>query len=1476
MRKTITFLKRSVGSISYLHTFNSKRGLYAFRLFAFIVAFLGFSANSAWGQTTYTFSGGPTGTSTALYTVANWSPSPTWGASTIAEFPANLAANLGGTNATAATLGVNFNSSNFNGNWSIGAINFLSTNKNITIGSSSTGGTLTLNGVTVNSVANTVIRHNGTSSLTLNAGSSGTMTIALANNTNNIIEIDNTGGITIATVISGTSKNLTKAGSGTGVLTLSGANTYSGTTTIAAGTLVLGVANAIPVAATGGGVILSGGNLFTGASSSATTAYSEGTISTNMGTLTLTNNSGITLANAIHSLYFANSSSVTWTSGKTLTITGWSGTAGATGTKGKIFIGNSASLTATQLSAISFNGYTNGTIQLSTGEIVPAGSPSIATPSPTSLSGFLTTSGTASSSQTFTVGGSNLTADLVVTAPTDYEVRENSIGSFGSSVSFTPSSGTVATKTIEVRIAAAASAGTPLGNIACTSTNATTKNVAVSGTVNAASSPVITASGTINAFANTAINATSADQSYTVEGSNLAGDIVITPPAGFQISTTSGLSFSPTNPITLAKDVSGNVSQTTIYVRFAPTAVQAYSGNITHASTDATTVNKALSGTGVYAEPTNQPVGLTAIANSSSQITVTWTDANGAQAPSAYIVKAAVNPSTPTAPVDGTAETAGTLVKIVTQGTQQAVFTGLSTSTTYNFSIWPYTNSGTAINYKTDGTVATASATTETPLGVPVATSATDVTTASFNANWNTAASATGYDVNVYTKSIDVAQNATSILTNPGTNNVNGTATQTGADGWTYTNISSSTSYIKMVKNGTGAAPSIISPTMNLTNYATLTYDMTGGTFGTVTGGLAALNLYVSTDNGNNWSSAIAITVSGSSESGAVTDVDLSAYVGNSQVIVKLEAPNATTGAGVRAKNITLTGKQNIITSTPITDSPFTVTATSKAVSGLNPATTYYYTVVAKKANETSSASNEISVTTDNHLSVSGDVNASTLPVCPTCDIEITNGNTLNINESKQFNSVTVAPGAKLTLENGFTLTAPITLQSNATGTATLLDSYATPTVTATVQQYVTAGRNWYVATPIQSSNVTEFGLGDSVVHFNETLKKWEKVTGALTAGRGYIQTAVNGHGSTGVVDFTGTTNSGDVTVSLTRSGTTQAGFNLVGNPYPSYLDWEAVAAANTDVLPTAWFRTKKADNSYVFATVNVADVTPVIVNNGANTTVTSYIPPMQAYWVRVDAGKASTNYTVSNSMRHHADDNGNKLKAPKSNSQQLLRLNVTGAGGSDEAVVYFSPKATNSLDRYDSPKMSNNNVAIPEIYTLAGAEKLVINGMGELNPSVELPLGFTTGQTNNFSISALELKNFASDIQVILKDKLQNTEFDLTSGQAYGFNSGVVNDASRFSIIFKTAGSVTGLDNKKLDTNTSVFVNANGELVVKTSALLGANARVDVFNAIGQHVGSKTMTSDMTISNVARTAGVYWVKLTNDGESITRKVVVK
>jgi CSLREA domain-containing protein len=188
-----------------------------------------FAASILWSSTS----------GSAWLTGGNWTGGAVPGALDVAQFGANPTGSSG--------VGINMNGSTNNGanNQVVGAIELTSARvANHLIGNSSltTGGTLTLNGAAVNAIPFVIIRNGSGNLLTIqNTQSTGnqTMGVALGGASDNIINIDSTGGVTISSIISGASKKLTLSGTGTGTLTLGGVNTYSGDTTISTGTLAI-------------------------------------------------------------------------------------------------------------------------------------------------------------------------------------------------------------------------------------------------------------------------------------------------------------------------------------------------------------------------------------------------------------------------------------------------------------------------------------------------------------------------------------------------------------------------------------------------------------------------------------------------------------------------------------------------------------------------------------------------------------------------------------------------------------------------------------------------------------------------------------------------------------------------------------------------------------------------------------------------------------------------------------------------------------------------------------------------------------------------------------------------------------------------------------------------------------------------------------------------------------------------------------
>ena len=172
-----------------------------------------------------------------------------------------------------------------------------------------------------------------------------------------------------------------------------------------------------------------------------------------------------------------------------------------------------------------------------------------------------------SAEQSFQVAGANLGSNnITVTPGANIELSTASGSGFASSaITLTPAGGTVATTTLYARLIAGQSLGsvganaTRQVNVAATGT--TTKTIQFTGTVNGVviSNPVSTAIGYMVG------NGPSAEQTFNVSGSGLTTDLVVTPGANIEISTTTGSGFAST-PITLTQ-IGGAVAATPIYAR---------------------------------------------------------------------------------------------------------------------------------------------------------------------------------------------------------------------------------------------------------------------------------------------------------------------------------------------------------------------------------------------------------------------------------------------------------------------------------------------------------------------------------------------------------------------------------------------------------------------------------------------------------------------------------------------------------------------------------------------------------------------------------------------------------------------------------------------------------------------------------------------------------------------------------------------
>jgi hypothetical protein len=144
-------------------------------------------------------------------------------------------------------------------------------------------------------------------------------------------------------------------------------------------------------------------------------------------------------------------------------------------------------------------------------------------------------------------------------------------------------------------------------------------------------------------------------------------------------------------------------------------------------------------------------------------------------------------------------------------------------------------------------------------------------------------------------------------------------------------------------------------------------------------------------------------------------------------------------------------------------------------------------------------------------------------------------------------------------------------------------------------------------------------------------------------------------------------------------------------------------------------------------------------------------------------------------------------------------------------------------------------------------------------------------GSGTSFSIKSNEISNLPADVKVILKDNVTLAETDLTDGvSTYSF-SPEITSADRFSVIFRTSGATTGLNNYT-DNSILTYYNNNHGLTIKTNNDKLIGSMVSVYNALGQQLISTKLSGVTMNIDFPYAPNVYFVRVDN----VLKKVTIK
>jgi len=448
--------------------------------------------------------------------------------------------------------------------------------------------------------------------------------------------------------------------------------------------------------------------------------------------------------------------------------------------------------------------------------------------------------------------------------------------------------------------------------------------------------------------------------------------------------------------------------------------------------------------------------------------------------------------------------------------------------------------------------------------------------------------------------------------------------------------------------------------------------------------------------------------------------------------------------------------------------------------------------------------------------------------------------------------SITIASGATLDISNG-----DLVLLSDASGDASLID-FGTITYSgggeARVERYLTDNHWHFISSPVSNAIAGMF-LGDYIQNHSESDNGWTDVaseTYNLGIMQGYSLWSVEASPTTEV--FSGTTNTGSLNKAFVQGGD---GWNLVGNPYPSSLDWDAVTIP-PELNGAIWLFDPEigANGDFVY----------YINGGGAANTTSQYVPSGQGFFVRATGGAGVL--TLDNDNRVHGGQ-----AFYKNIEKELLVLKVTGNDITTQTAIRFNENATQQADRlYDVYKIISDKPDVPNLLTRVGNENMAINTLPSIEENEIVPMWFRAGMDSEYTINATQIESFDSQTPIYIEDLETGVIQNLREMPEYVFDYKSGNDRS-FLVYF----SEPSKSYHKSEINIYAYANVlHVNFPVSEISNPNFTAQIMVFDLTGKTVLQSRTTEIYNQIPLKGNNSIYMINVISEVEVANAKVFIK